>query len=84
MWENEKTKQNRWSKGFGLRDLGFAREKTTCCYFAVAATVSLPSLSDVRLAVVKSAILVTIADDFFDAEGSLEELKALTNALHRY
>ncbi|KAL6287532.1 hypothetical protein ACE6H2_011922 [Prunus campanulata] len=74
----------RWSKEMGLGDMGFARQKTTYCHFAVASTASNSSLSDIRLAVVKSAILVTVADDFFDTEGSMDELEALANAVNRW
>ncbi|XP_040369540.1 S-linalool synthase [Rosa chinensis] len=84
IFRDELTELERWSKDMGLCDMGFARQKTAHCYFAVASTVSPPSLSDVRLALVKSAILVTVADDFFDAEGSLSDLKSFTNAVKRY
>ena len=74
----------RWSKDWGLTDLGFGRKKTTYCYYAIAASSSLPHNSMVRLIVAKSAILVTIADDFFDMEGSLEDLQSLTQAVQRF
>ncbi|PON84631.1 S-linalool synthase [Trema orientale] len=83
-FRNELKDLQRWSKRFGLTNMGFAREKTAYCYFAVAATVPLLPLSDVRLTLVKSACLVTVADDFFDAGGSLEELKRLTTAVQRW
>ena len=74
----------RWCKDWGLADMGFGREKTTYCYFAVAASSSLPHDSAVRTIVAKSAILVTVADDFFDTKGSLDELESLTEAVGRY
>ena len=74
----------RWGRDSGLRDIGFGREKTTYCYYSVASGAYLPSLSDVRMLVCKSAILVTVADDFFDMEGSMDELNALTEAVGRY
>ncbi|PON80600.1 S-linalool synthase [Parasponia andersonii] len=83
-FRNELKNLQRWSKRFGLTSIGFAREKTAYCYFAVAATIPLLPLSDVRLTLVKSACLVTVADDFFDAGGSLEELKRLTTAVQRW
>ncbi|KAL6992614.1 geranyllinalool synthase [Sarracenia purpurea var. burkii] len=64
--------------------MGFGREKTTYCYFAVAASCSLPHDSIVRLLVAKTAILITVADDFFDMEGSLHELRALAAAVQRW
>jgi geranyllinalool synthase len=67
----------------GLTDMGFGREKTTYCYFAVATSSTLPCDSKIRMMVAKSAIVITVADDFFDMEGSLSELKGLTNAIQR-
>lgn len=64
--------------------MGFGREKTTYCYFAVAASNSLPRGSAVRLIVAKSAILITVADDFFDMKGSLDDLRSLNEAVQRY
>lgn len=67
----------------GLSDMGFGREKTTYCYFAVAASSSLPHDSSIRMMVAKSAIVITVADDFYDMEGFLIELQVLTNAVRR-
>ncbi|XP_048141678.1 S-linalool synthase-like [Rhodamnia argentea] len=74
----------RWSGATGLSKMGFGREKTTYAYFAVAASVYLPCNSDVRVLVAKSAIILTVADDFFDMEGSLEDLEKLTDAVQRW
>ncbi|KAL3741886.1 hypothetical protein ACJRO7_017372 [Eucalyptus globulus] len=74
----------RWSETTGLSKMGFGREKTTYSYFAVATSVSLPCNSDIREVVAKSAIIITVADDFFDMEGSLEDLEKLTNAVQRW
>lgn len=74
----------RWSKESGLADMGFGREKTTYLYFAVAASSCLPHDSVIRLFVAKSAILITVADDFYDMEGSMNELQFLTEAVQRY
>lgn len=84
IFRDELMELERWSKDMGLSDMEFARQKTTYLFFAAASTLSSPSLSDVRLVLVKSGILVTVVDDFFDAEGSMGELETLTNALSRY
>lgn len=69
----------------GLCDMGFGREKTTYCYFACATSLaSLRLRPHTRLMVVKSAIIITVADDFHDTEGSMEELEQLTDAVLRY
>ncbi|KAK0580155.1 hypothetical protein LWI29_037243 [Acer saccharum] len=74
----------RWSKDWGLSDMGFGREKTTYCYFATAASATLPPNSDARSIIAKGATLITVADDFYDEKGSLIELKNLTNAVKRW
>lgn len=74
---------NRWSEEEGLSEMGFGREKTTYCYFAVAASTSLPHNSHIRLLVSKGAILITVADDFFDEIGSLSQLTDLTTAVQK-
>ncbi|KAJ9168896.1 hypothetical protein P3X46_020375 [Hevea brasiliensis] len=74
----------RWSKSWSLTDMGFAREKTAYCYFAVSASASLPLDSDIRMTIAKSGIIITVANDFFDMEGSLGELEKLTDAIRRW
>ncbi|PWA32309.1 geranyllinalool synthase [Artemisia annua] len=73
-----------WSKKWGLIKMGFGREKTLYCYFAVAASTALPHDSIIRMLVAKSAIVITVADDFFDMIGTLEELHLLVDAIYRY
>lgn len=73
-------------KKSGLNDIGFGREKTTYCYFAASSSTSLPikAATNIRKLMAKSGILITVADDFFDEEGSFDELEALTKAVIRY
>ncbi|PSS24664.1 (E,E)-geranyllinalool synthase [Actinidia chinensis var. chinensis] len=84
VYMNELEELKRWSKDWGLSDMGFGREKTTYCYFAIASSTNLPHDSIARMIVAKSAILVTVADDFFDMEGSLNDLQTLTQAVQRW
>ncbi|XP_062109901.1 (E,E)-geranyllinalool synthase-like [Humulus lupulus] len=86
LYKTELEQLTRWSNDWGLSKMGFGREKTTYCYFAVAAACcSLPYDSPVRIMVAKSAILITVADDFFDMKGSLiSELKCFTEAIQRW
>ncbi|XP_021847203.2 S-linalool synthase [Spinacia oleracea] len=84
VYQKELEELIRWSKIYGLMDMGFAREKTSYCYFAVASASSLPYDSDVRVIAAKSAVLVTVFDDYFDMEGSLDELQILANAVKRW
>lgn len=86
IYNKELVEVTRWSKDLGLSNMGFGREKTTYLYFASAAASSsqLPYNSDVRLMLAKMGIIVTVADDFFDMHGSLDELERLTEAVRRY
>ncbi|KAL6991019.1 geranyllinalool synthase [Sarracenia purpurea var. burkii] len=83
-YQKELEELTRWSKEWGLTEMGFGREKTTYCYYAIASSTSLPHDSLVRMIVAKSAILVTVADDFFDVKGSLHDLQILTQAVQRW
>lgn len=84
VYQKELDELIRWSKMYGLMDMGFAREKTTYCYFAVSSVTFLPHDSYVRLIVAKSAVLITVFDDYFDMEGALDELQILANAVKRW
>ncbi|XP_076910575.1 S-linalool synthase-like [Bidens hawaiensis] len=84
IYQNELEELKRWSKKWGLSEMGFGREKTLYCYFAVSASTCLPHDSLIRMLVAKSAILITVADDFFDMRGSLEELHFLIDAINRW
>ncbi|OMO65118.1 hypothetical protein COLO4_31527 [Corchorus olitorius] len=83
MWE-AKASFNRWTRSKGLSDMGFGREKTSYCYFAIASSIPLPYDSDIRKMITKSAVVITVADDFYDMEGSLDELNTLTDAIRRW
>lgn len=68
----------------GLSNIGFGREKTAYIYFSAAGSSGLPLVSEVRQVITKCAVLVTVADDFYDMEAELEELQRLTDAVRRY
>ncbi|XP_058756107.1 (E,E)-geranyllinalool synthase-like [Vicia villosa] len=85
IYKNELKEIKRWAEKYGMSDMGFGREKSTYCYFAAAASLtSLPHDSYVRMFVAKTAIIITVADDFFDSVGSLNELEILTEAVLRW
>ncbi|KAL3623418.1 hypothetical protein CASFOL_032234 [Castilleja foliolosa] len=71
-----------WSKKWRLSEMGFGREKTVYCYFGVSCCLPLDSV--MRLVIAKAAIIVTVADDFYDTEGSMAELETLTSAVKRW
>ncbi|KAI3456292.1 hypothetical protein Pfo_012955 [Paulownia fortunei] len=84
MYRQELEELKGWSRKWRLSEMGFGREKTVYTYFAVAACSCLPPNSIMRLVTAKAAIIVTVADDFYDMEGSLCELEILTDAVKRW
>ncbi|XP_047964745.1 (E,E)-geranyllinalool synthase-like [Salvia hispanica] len=73
-----------WSKKRRLSEMGFGREKTVYTYFAIASCSHFPHYSVMRLLLSKATIIVTVADDFYDMEGSLPDLEILTDAVQRW
>ncbi|XWS19557.1 hypothetical protein CRYUN_Cryun31cG0025600 [Craigia yunnanensis] len=84
IYKNEMAELKSWCLKWDLSDMGFGREKTMYCYFASCASLSLPYDSYIRMTVAKGGILITVEDDFFDMEGSLNELNILTDAVRRW
>ncbi|KAK8580686.1 hypothetical protein V6N13_143751 [Hibiscus sabdariffa] len=84
IYRNELEEVTRWSKSRGMSDMGFGRERTTFCYFAIASSIPLPYDSEVRTMITKSAVVITVADDFYDTEASFDELNSLTDAIARW
>ncbi|KAG6419087.1 hypothetical protein SASPL_121296 [Salvia splendens] len=73
-----------WAKKWRLSEMGFGREKTVYTYFAIASCSLFPHNSVMRMIIAKAAIIVTVADDFYDMEGSLPDLEILTDAVQRW
>ncbi|CAI8609540.1 unnamed protein product [Vicia faba] len=85
IYKNELTELKKWVEKCGMSNMGFGREKSTYCYFAVNASLtSVPHDSYVRILIAKTAIIITVNDDFFDTVGSLNELEILTEAVQRW
>ncbi|KAJ8767584.1 hypothetical protein K2173_018142 [Erythroxylum novogranatense] len=84
IYKKELEELKRWSNHWGIPKMRFCREKSAYCYFAIASSTSLPWDCDLRMIIAKSAIVVTIADDFYDIEGSLDDLRKLTSAVQRW
>ena len=60
---------SRWVKKYGIDQLKFARQKIKYAYFAIAANLFHPDLSDARASYAQNSVLATVADDFFDFGG---------------
>jgi ent-kaurene synthase len=65
-----------------LDELKFARLMPSITYFSAAA-ILLPSES-ARIAWTQNCILTTTVDDFFDGEGSKEEIENLVKLIEKY
>ncbi|KAD7116970.1 hypothetical protein E3N88_04238 [Mikania micrantha] len=73
----------RWMAEYKL-DKMKSRQKMAYCYFSVTSILSSPELSDARIAWAKAGYLVTILDDFFDIEGSEDELMNLLHCVEKW
>ncbi|XP_059661878.1 ent-kaurene synthase, chloroplastic-like isoform X3 [Cornus florida] len=74
----------RWVVENRLDKLKFARQRSAYCYFAAAATIFSPEMSDARMSWAKNAVLTTVVDDFFDIGGSIKELENLIHLVEKW
>ncbi|XP_057850325.2 copalyl diphosphate synthase 1 [Cryptomeria japonica] len=74
----------KWSADLKLGDLHFARQKLIACYLSAASTLFSLEMSTPRIVWTKNAILITVMDDFFDVEGSTEEIQCFVEAIRRW
>jgi len=84
IYQDELLHLKRWVKENRLEQLQFARHRLTYCYLSSAATIFSPELSDARISWAKNSILTTVADDFFDVGGSIEELQNLVALVEKW
>ncbi|KAJ7982090.1 Ent-kaurene synthase [Quillaja saponaria] len=75
---------SRWVVETKLDQLKFARQKLAYSYFSTAVTLFSPESSDARISWAKNAVLATVVDDFFDVEGSEEELINLIQMVEKW
>ncbi|KAI3688489.1 hypothetical protein L2E82_46104 [Cichorium intybus] len=73
-----------WVVDNRLYELNFVRHRPAYCYFSAAATFSSPELSDARISWAKNSFLTVILDDFFDVEGSMDELVNLVQCVEKW
>ncbi|KAJ0044568.1 hypothetical protein Pint_03888 [Pistacia integerrima] len=74
----------RWVVENRLDRLKFARQKMPYSFFCGAATLFSPELSDARISWAKNIVLTFVVDDFFDVEGSIEELVNLVELVEKW
>uniref|UniRef100_A0A2C9VM42 Uncharacterized protein n=1 Tax=Manihot esculenta TaxID=3983 RepID=A0A2C9VM42_MANES len=84
MYRKELEYLERWVKEYNFEKLEFARQKIAYAYFAVAAVLPHPDLSDARIAWAKNSVLTTVVDDFFDFGGSMEEIQNFMELIRRW
>ncbi|EEF27885.1 Ent-kaurene synthase, putative [Ricinus communis] len=74
----------RWVKDCRFDELKFARVLLLYCYYPNTALLVAPELADARLSLAKNFVLATVIDDFFDVDGSQEELENLIQLIERW
>ncbi|KAG8043451.1 hypothetical protein GUJ93_ZPchr0458g22525 [Zizania palustris] len=84
IYQEELERVERWVKDNGLHKLQFARQKSAYFYLSAAGTVFDPELSEARVAWAINGVLTTVVDDFFDVEGSIEELENLISLVEMW
>ncbi|KAG1363419.1 alpha-humulene synthase [Cocos nucifera] len=74
-----------WWKALGLAEkLTFCRNRVVEGYFWTLGVYSEPQYSRARIYLTKVIALLAINDDIYDAYGTLEELRALTEVIQRW
>ncbi|KAG8043418.1 hypothetical protein GUJ93_ZPchr0458g22360 [Zizania palustris] len=84
IYQEELERVDSWVKDNGLHKLQFARQKSAYFYLSAAGTVFDPELSEARVAWAINGVLTTVVDDFFDVEGSREELENLISLVEMW
>ncbi|TVU42425.1 hypothetical protein EJB05_08829, partial [Eragrostis curvula] len=84
MYQEELKLIESWQKENKLDQLQFIRKNLINCYLSAATTISPHELSDARVACAKTIALILVADDFFDIDGSEEELKDLISLVQKW
>uniref|UniRef100_A0A0E0G8K9 Uncharacterized protein n=1 Tax=Oryza nivara TaxID=4536 RepID=A0A0E0G8K9_ORYNI len=82
VYQQELQDLNSWVAQTRLDELKFARLMPSITYFSAAA-ILLPSES-ARIAWTQNCILTTTVDDFFDGEGSKEEIENLVKLIEKW
>jgi len=75
----------RWWKELGLgEEMEFVRDQPLKWYMWSMAILTDPSLSELRVELIKPISLVYIIDDIFDVYGKADELILFTEVIERY
>ena len=62
----------------------FVRDRVPEMYLWILAVYFEPHYSQARIIASKIGLLVSLLDDIYDAYGTIEELRLLTDSLNRY
>uniref|UniRef100_I1P1I1 Uncharacterized protein n=2 Tax=Oryza glaberrima TaxID=4538 RepID=I1P1I1_ORYGL len=84
VYQQELQDLNSWVAQTRLDELKFARLMPSITYFSAAATMFPSELSEARIAWTQNCILTTTVDDFFDGEGSKEEMENLVKLIEKW
>nr|AAQ72565.1 ent-kaurene synthase like-6 [Oryza sativa Japonica Group] len=84
VYQQELQDLNSWVAQTRLDELKFARLMPSITYFSAAATMFPSELSEARIAWTQNCILTTTVDDFFDGDGSKEEMENLVKLIEKW
>uniref|UniRef100_A0A0E0G8K5 Terpene synthase metal-binding domain-containing protein n=1 Tax=Oryza nivara TaxID=4536 RepID=A0A0E0G8K5_ORYNI len=84
VYQQELQDLNSWVAHTRLDELKFARLMPSITYFSAAATMFPSELSEARIAWTQNCILTTTVDDFFDGDGSKEEMENLVKLIEKW
>ncbi|KAL3500442.1 hypothetical protein ACH5RR_039535, partial [Cinchona calisaya] len=85
LYKQELSEILRWLKDLDISSkLPYSRKREVECYFWGVGVTFEPQYSFSRSIFAKTGILLTMVDDTYDAYGTLDELKAFTNAIERW
>uniref|UniRef100_A0ACD5YBC5 Uncharacterized protein n=1 Tax=Avena sativa TaxID=4498 RepID=A0ACD5YBC5_AVESA len=84
IYQDELLHLDRWVKENRLDQLQFARQRVTYCYLCAAGSITPHQQRDARISIAKTIVLLTVVDDFFDGEGSKENLNDLIALVEKW
>nr|AOG18231.1 diterpene synthase [Taiwania cryptomerioides] len=74
----------KWNADSKLDELHFARQNHVVSYFSAAPTLLSAEMSIARIVWTKIVILTILMDDFYDVEGSIEEIQCFVEVVRRW
>ncbi|GAB2240256.1 hypothetical protein Droror1_Dr00020774 [Drosera rotundifolia] len=85
MYREEMHQVSCWWDNLGLaKEMKFARNQPLKWYMWPVAAIPDPSMSEMRIEIVKTIAMIYVIDDLFDVYGTLDDLSIFTVAVNRW